>query len=463
MRIISSSVPPPLTIKLPGEPRLPRRGSKKAFRASIARNLHINPADIALLQEQPKAVKVLGVFDQKPAHLRDSDLEMLTRQQSFTNPPTVRRLSAQDPVVPVGPFNVRRRHMQHMTNSEGDDADKRGRMLGIRDDELALFLHSPKAGKVLGVGNDKPPRPLSHADLRLLKRQAALRGEWRSGERRPSGGSSGRRMFEGDQTELFQNQPKAYKVLGMDERRPQTRMPPPEHVPDDLSTEEGNTSEVSGDEVETKQKIYAPPPRMMRKDKRAAVLGVPFREIDRFRGMPKAYKLSGLWSQNGEPTLRPEDADLVKKQVHFQRRPDELGTLRVMLKYDVHREILRVVILEANNLALTEKRLDARVQVGLVEAGPALRPASKVLKTSIQKNTTNPIFDEAFLFPIGCHMLDSLHLLLTLRDNYLAGEWLGCVLIPLDFLLAYPRPDCRWHHIRDGFVLEDPPRHPPTM
>jgi len=379
VRIISSPKSAPLAIKLPRDEAKTlstRRGSKKAFRASLVRNLHINPADIALMQTQPKAVRVLGVFDQKPNYLREADLEMLTRQQSFTNVPPVRRLSAQDPVVPVGPFNVRRRHALRMPANEAEDSeDKRGRMLGIRGDELALFLHSPKAGKVLGVGNDKPQRPLSRADLQLLKRQASLRGERRRSERRVSA-SGARTMFEGDQTELFQNQPKAYKVLGMEERRPQVRVPP-ERVTEDLSTEEGNTSEVSADDNETKQ-VYVPPLRATRKDKRAAVLGVPFREIDRFRGMPKAYKLSGLWSQNGEPILRPEDADLVKKQIHFQRRPDDLGTLRVMLKYDVPREILRVVVLEANNLPLVDKRMDARVHVGLVEAGPALRPVSKV-------------------------------------------------------------------------------------
>lgn len=56
-------------------------------------------------------------------------------------------------------------------------------------------------------------------------------------------------------------------------------------------------------------------------------------------------------------------------------------------------------------------------------------------------------------------MLDGIHLLLSLRDNYLGDEWIGCVLMPLGFLLTTPRPDCRWHHIRDGFVLEEPPRH----
>lgn len=104
----------------------------------------------------------------------------------------------------------------------------------------------------------------------------------------------------------------------------------------------------------------------------------------------------------------------------------ELGEVMVSMSYLPSAERLTVVVIKARNLRVvddTRNSSDPFVKVSLVNNNKRL----KKKKTSVLRNNTNPVFNEAFTFDVGREMLkNSLIEFLVLHDSLLgSNELLG--------------------------------------
>ncbi|XP_076322040.1 synaptotagmin 1-like [Tachypleus tridentatus] len=107
-----------------------------------------------------------------------------------------------------------------------------------------------------------------------------------------------------------------------------------------------------------------------------------------------------------------------KKDIVFlpssnSQRKDKCGRLHFRLKYDFNRSDLVVHVIEAVDIsAISENGFnDPYVKVALVP-----EVDTKTRQTEIQRNTTNPIFDEVFKFPVSFEDLSEKTLLLQVFD-----------------------------------------------
>lgn len=104
----------------------------------------------------------------------------------------------------------------------------------------------------------------------------------------------------------------------------------------------------------------------------------------------------------------------------------ELGDVMVSMSYLPSAERLTVVVIKARNLRVvddTRNSSDPFVKVSLVHNNKRL----KKKKTTVFRNNTNPVFNEAFNFDVGREMLkNSLIEFLVLHDSLLgSNELLG--------------------------------------
>lgn len=439
-----------------------------------SRMLGLVPGELAQFEGQPKAYKVLGMFDEtQVADLNAGDVQMLRKQEKGNLRENL--ASGRMASKPSGPYNVHYRRTRG-TDFLGEDNEvrKMHRQLGVTTDELSAFITSPKAYKVLGLFDERASQ-LSATDRKMLKQQRQFQSlpatPWPPSQFVPPSSHSpgltgetrkktGRVLGVKDEhLAMFKDKPKAYKVLGVfddhtlrplstkdlaqqekyryDAARPYPDQSSHPHVPN----EERDTWEA--------------------RDKRTSLLGMTRTDIEAFKAQPKPYKHLGMWNRSSGlgkegPARSRAEEDILLLQERLQYRSERnLGVMCVKTKYDFKQELLHVVVVEAKNLPVIN-RLDSWVELRLVNLSPRA-PDSLALRTSIQKNTANPIFDEAFLFPLSTEALSHHHLLLTTKDHFNGNEWIGSVLLPLAHFLLSPGPYCNWHHIRESIVLEEPP------
>lgn len=251
----------------------PFSGLNKSRREKELRLLGLKKDDFALFHSQPKAYKVLGVFDE----------EKKLEQHVPKRPPVAKRARTR--------------------------TSKRNRLLGVEKRHLSVFQDKPKAYKVLGLFDDREST-LTPADIRMLKRQendlkrkepscldfGPVVKSWRS-RRRVGRHRVGRRFLRRGKQRLLS-----------------------EEEEDDEYTWEGRIEPV---EV---------------KDKRSTVLGVSQSELAMFEKQPKAYKQLAPWAPHETPRLREGDVKLIEFQRRLRRRSHHLGSLRVSLVYDRDRK-----------------------------------------------------------------------------------------------------------------------------
>ncbi|XP_076863008.1 synaptotagmin-12 [Brachyhypopomus gauderio] len=156
-------------------------------------------------------------------------------------------------------------------------------------------------------------------------------------------------------------------------------------------------------------------------------------------------------------SIRPFDAWLYLQDIN--KAVDAVGEVLLSLSYLPTAERLTVVVAKAKNLVWTNGKstADPFVKVYLLQDG---RKISKK-KTSVKRDDTNPIFNEAMIFSVPAIVLQDLSLRVTVAENTEdgRGENVGHVIIGPEasgmgithwnqMLATLRKPVSMWHPLR---------------